>query len=154
MYDDGRKKISTSTWERCGEAVASLLSLSVQDTPVDGHGLDTWKNKGVYVASFLVSQRDIMDSLHRVLSTEDGDWKISYEPVEKRLKEGQEQFQQGNYLGFAKALYASVFASDKADYETGQELDNGKLGLTMERLDEATKRAVEMAEGAMGELGY
>jgi hypothetical protein len=151
FYDDGMKKINTSTWELCGEAVAKLLSLPIHSLQPS---LENWKNEGVYISSFLVSQRDILDSLHRVLGTTDADWKISYEPSEKRLKEGQEEFKQGNFLGFAKALYAGVMASDKADYETGHESDNEKLGLSKESLDEATKRAVGMAEGAMGELGY
>jgi hypothetical protein len=150
FYDDGRRKINTSTWEKCGEAVASLLSLPIHSSSSQP-SLSTYKNQPVYISSFLISQRDILDSLHRVLGTTDSDWKITYEPVEKRLKEGQEEFQQGNFLGFAKALYASVFASDKADYEA---VDNGRLGLTRERLDEATGRAVRMAEGEVGDLGY
>jgi hypothetical protein len=154
MYDDGKKKINTSTWEKCGEAVASLLSLPVQSSSPSELSLETWKNQGVYISSFLISQVDILNSLHRVLGTTDADWTITYEPVEKRLKDGKEEFAAGNMLGFAKALYAGVFASDKADYETGGELDNEKLGLSREELDNATRRAVGMAEGAMGDFGF
>jgi hypothetical protein len=155
MYDDGNKKINMSTWEKCGEAVAQLLSLPIK-TQEDGQvGLDTYKNSGVYISSFLISQRDILNSLHRVLGTSDADWSITYESIPKRLQDGKQEFDQGNMLGFAKALYAGVFASENADYETGNEgLDNGRLGLEKEELDGATRRAVEMAEGRMGELGF
>ena len=55
-------------------------------------------------------------------------------------------------LGFAKALYAEVFACDWGNYQTGRELDNEKVALEKEDLDEATKRAVEMAMGPMGDI--
>jgi hypothetical protein len=115
-------------------------------------GLETWRNEGLYISSFLLSQRDILESLHRVLGTTDQDWKITYEPVEKRLEDGKKEFKEGKMLGFAKALYAEVFAREWSDYETGRELDNGKVGLEKEDLDEATRRAVEMTMGPMGEI--
>jgi hypothetical protein len=153
MYDDGAKKVSMSTWDACGRAVAGLLSLPVEaGGAASGVGLEKWRNDGVYVSSFLVSQRDVLESLHRVLGTTDEDWTIRYEPVAKRMEDGRKEFAEGKMLGFAKALYAGVFASKESDYETGQELDNEKLGLEKEDLDEATKRAVQMAMGPMGDI--
>jgi hypothetical protein len=153
MYDQGEKKISMSTWDACGRAVAGLLSLPVKaDATKDGVGLETWRNQGLYISSFLISQRDILESLHRVLGTTDEDWKITFEPVEKRLEDGKKQFKEGKMLGFAKALYAEVFACEWGDYQTGRELDNEKVALEKEDLDEATKRAVEMAMGPMGDI--
>lgn len=74
MYNKGEKKISMSTWDACGRAVAGLLSLSVKaDATKDGIGLDSWRNKGLYISLFLVSQRDILESLHCVLGTTDED---------------------------------------------------------------------------------
>lgn len=55
-------------------------------------------------------------------------------------------------LGFAKALYAEVFACELGDYQTGRGLDNARVGLEKEDLDEATKRAVEMAMGPLGDI--
>ncbi|KAG9187322.1 tryptophan synthase beta chain [Alternaria panax] len=153
MYNDGKKKISLSTWDACGRAVAGLLSLPVKaDDAASGNGVETWRNEAVYISSFLVSQRDILESLHRVLGTKDEDWKITYESVDKRLEDGKEDLKEGKMLGFAKALYAEVFAAELSDYETGRELDSGKIGLEKEDLDEATRRAVEMAMGPMGDI--
>ncbi|KAF1829858.1 NAD(P)-binding protein [Decorospora gaudefroyi] len=148
LYGDGRKKVSVSTWERCGEGVASLLCLPV------GEGVARWKDKEVYVSSFLVSQRDMLESLHRVLGTTDAEWTISYEEPAERLRAGKEQFAKGEFLGFAKALYAAVFVDENADFETRRGVDNGALGLGSEDLDAATRRAVAMAEGEIGDLGY
>jgi uncharacterized protein YbjT (DUF2867 family) len=141
FYDDGLKKINTSTWGLCGDAVAAIL---------DGD-LDQWANKAVHVSSFLVSQRDMLDSLHRVLGTSDADWEIEYQGSEERVKEAMSELQAGNRMGFPKALYAKTFFADgRGDFETKYGLDNGKLGLKGEELDEATRRTVELVEAGFG----
>jgi hypothetical protein len=152
FYDDGNRKISTSTWEQCGRAVAGLLSLPESKAAGDGRpALQDWRNEGVYMSSFLLSQRDMLDSLNRVLGTSDADWTITYEPVEQRYRNGLAEMQAGDHKGFAKAMYARLFfASGEGDYETGQVLDNAKLGLPREDLDEATRRALEMVEKGFG----
>ncbi|KAF1850155.1 NAD(P)-binding protein [Cucurbitaria berberidis CBS 394.84] len=146
FYDDGTRKINTSTWDQCGRAVAALLSLPL--TKEGGNAaIQDYLNNGLYIASFLVSQRDMLDSLNRVLGTTDADWKISYEPVEERHRKGLEELGSGNGLGFVKAMYArGFFASGEGDYQTGHVLDNEKLGLPKEDLDEATRRAVAMSQ--------
>jgi hypothetical protein len=154
MYGDGERRVSMSTWEQCGRAVASLVSLPLRSEGNSDASIETWKNEGVYISSFLISQRDILNSLHRVLGTTDDDWNITYERVEERYQKGTEELQAGSFLGFAKAMYAKVFMSKESDYETGHELDNGALALPKEDLDEATRKAVKMAEGEMGDLGY
>jgi hypothetical protein len=144
MYDQGKKKINTSTWGLCGEAVARLLSLPEEE-------FKQFENKGVYVSSFLVSQRDMLDSLHRVLGTTDADWKIEYQPTRERYDEGLKEMKEGKRVGFAKALYAgSFFPQGKGDFETGFGLDNEKLKLQKEELDVATKKAIEMVDGGFG----
>jgi hypothetical protein len=153
LFGDGGKRVSVSTWKACGRAVAGLLSLPIRaDGVTGGVALERWRNEGIYISSFLVSQRDILESLHRVLGTTDADWTIRFEDVEKRLEDGKREFGEGKMLGFAKALYAGVFKSKESDYETGSELDNEKLGMEKEDLDGATKRAVEMAMGPMGDI--
>lgn len=106
FFDDGNTKIDVSTWDQCGRAVAGLLSL-----PESGASpaVTDWKNKPVYIHSFKVSQRDMLDSLNRVLGTTDKDWEIKYEPTAERYKEGLAELQQGVRTGFAKAMYSRVF---------------------------------------------
>ncbi|OAL52445.1 NAD(P)-binding protein [Pyrenochaeta sp. DS3sAY3a] len=152
FYDEGTRKISTSTWEQCGRAVAGLLSLpETKESGTDTPALQDWRNEGLYISSFLLSQRDMLDSLNRVLGTSDADWTIKYEPVGQRYADGLAEMQAGDHKGFAKAMYARLFfASGEGDYETEGGLDNGKLGLPREDLDEATRRAVGMVEKGFG----
>jgi hypothetical protein len=98
------------------------------------------------VDSFRVSQRDMLDSLHRVLGTTDADWEIAYEPAAKRVQDGMAELKEGKRRGFAKALYSDIFdaTNDASDFAATQQTATQILGLPKEDLDEATKRAVEM----------
>jgi hypothetical protein len=130
--------------------VKSLLSL-----PENGASpcLADWRNEPVYITSFNVSQRNILDSLHRVLGTTDADWQITYEPTAKRAKDGIEEFSRGIITGIGKAMYAKLFIRSRAgELELPKEPANKALGLPEEDMDEATRTAVEMAQGGWNPL--
>ncbi|KAL2167895.1 hypothetical protein VTG60DRAFT_682 [Thermothelomyces hinnuleus] len=150
FYDDGKTVVNVSTWDLCGRAVAALLSL-----PESGASpsVSDWKNEPLYIRSFQVSQRDMLDSLHRVLTTTDEDWEISYEPAAKRAQDGLEEFSRGLITGMAKNMYANLFIRSRAgELNYTKDLANDVLGLPKESLDEATKRAVEMVESGWNPL--
>lgn len=153
FYDDGKTHIPTSTWRQCGRAAAKLLSLKVlpDDENDQSVTLSQWRNKVLYISSFMVSQRDMLDSIHRVLGTTDSDWEIGYEPTDVRYKRGQELFKAGNLVGFGMAMYSRVFyPNGDGDYVSRHGVANKELGLPEESLDEATKLAIEMAEAEYG----
>ncbi|KPM45207.1 hypothetical protein AK830_g1322 [Neonectria ditissima] len=145
MFDDGKRILTVSTWEQCGRALVGLLSL-----PESGESpcVDDFKNDKVLINSFRVSQRDMLDSLHRVMGTTDSAWEITYESVEKRMQDGAEELKQGMRTGFAKILYGRAFDVTKknSDYAATSPMANEILGLPKDDLDEATKRAVDMVE--------
>ncbi|KAJ5757014.1 uncharacterized protein N7511_007196 [Penicillium nucicola] len=143
LFDDGDVKISTSTWPQVGRAVASLLSLPVS---ADGACLEKLRNQVVYVDSFTVSQRDMLDSVYRVTGTTKVDWKITAESAKERYEGGVEAMQKGDVVGFAKMLYTRVFYKDGSGDFSGKGTLNRVLGLPEEDLDEATKRAIERSE--------
>lgn len=152
FFDDGTRTVSVSTWDQCGRALAALLSLPESGaTPA----LADFRNKDVLINSFRVSQRDMLDSLHRVLGTTDSDWEISHESVAKRLADGAEELAKGVFTGFPKMLYASVFSptNQESDFAGTMELANDVLGLPKEDLDEATKRVVDMVAGGWSPFG-
>ncbi|TLD27641.1 NAD(P)-binding protein [Venturia nashicola] len=140
FLDDGNTRIDTSTWSQCGEALAALLSL-----PEGGASpsLSEWKNKTLYIKSFTVSQRDMLDSIHRVTGSSDDDWEISYESSKERYEEGLKEMQGGVWTGFVKVMYTRNFYPGQ---DGAKEFANQKLALPEESLDEATMRAVEMVE--------
>lgn len=153
FYDDGTTKINTSTWPQCGRAVASLWSLKVLPEDADDKSptLSLFRNGYAYISSFLISQRDMFESVLRVTGTSEKDWTIRYQDVKERYKEGLEQFQKGDMSGFGKLLYARVFYPDgSGNFEAKFGLHNDLLGLPKEDLDEATRVAVQMAEKGEG----
>lgn len=109
--------------------------------------LSQWRNKSVYVASFLVSQRDILGSVQRVTGTTDKDWEISYQPSKERWGNGVKALKEGNRQGFARAMHSRThFPNGDGNLQDKYGLANDALGLPKEDFDEATKRAVGMLE--------
>ncbi|KAK4124416.1 hypothetical protein N657DRAFT_655659 [Parathielavia appendiculata] len=144
FFNDGRRSITVSTWDQCGRAVAALLSL-----PESGASpsLADFRNRDVPIYSFRVSQRDMLDSLHRVLGATDADWEITYEPTAKRIQDGTAEMASGKLTGLAKVLlFRRVFdpSSATSDYAATAQTANEALGLPKEDLDEGGRRAVEM----------
>ncbi|KAJ6598133.1 putative isoflavone reductase family protein [Mycena vulgaris] len=149
FFGDGTQKINTSTWPQTGLAVARLLSLKV--SPDDANDtsptLSQFRNKPLYVSSFLLSQKDMFASVLRVTGTKESDWKIEHEAHEARYAAGVAQFKGGDMQGFGKLLYTRVFYPDGCgNYEARHGLHNDILGLPKEDLDEFTKIAAKRAE--------
>ena len=147
FYDDGKTKISVSTWLQCGKAIAALLSLPELKRDSE-FAVEDWKDKPVYISSWRVSQRDMLDSIHRVTGDSDGDWTIEYEATDKRYRDGQVELKNGDFKGFVKSMYARAFyPNGGGDFEVTRGLDNEKLGgLPRESLDEATARVLKMLD--------
>lgn len=147
FFDDGNTRINNSTMPQCGRGVANLLGLKIlpDDEGDDGSAcLSHYRNRFVYVSSFRVSQRDMLDSLVRVTDTALGDWKITREPSVERYEAGVEELKKGNFYGFAKLMCTRVFFQDgSGDFESSRGLQNGVLGLPEEDLDEYTKIALQ-----------
>ena len=155
LFDEGETRICTSTFPQVGRAIASLLSLKIHpDAEGDNSPcLDRFKNDHLYVSSFTISQKDMLESVLRVTQTSLGDWKVTKEPVQERYAAGVEQMMKGDRMGFVKALYSRVFyPDDSGNVEKTRGLQNEVLGLPKEDLDEYTKIAIQRAE-RMGKEG-
>ncbi|KAM3506675.1 hypothetical protein MY11210_007466 [Beauveria gryllotalpidicola] len=69
-------------------AAAAFLSLKV--LPEDEQDADVtvarWRNRPLFIKSFVASQRDMLDSLHRVLDTMDKDWTVDQVDAQRRAE--------------------------------------------------------------------
>jgi uncharacterized protein YbjT (DUF2867 family) len=142
LYDDGETKINVSTWDQCGRAIGALL-----DLPESGAkpSLADWKNGVVYSSSWKLSQRDMLDSLHRVLGTTDKDWTIEHKSSVEAYNTAMTDLSV--MTNFAQAIYSRIFRpTGDGDFESTRGLANEVLGLPKEDLDKHTKIAVEMVE--------
>ncbi|KAK0611706.1 putative oxidoreductase CipA [Immersiella caudata] len=141
LFDDGTARVTTSTWGQCGRAVAGLLALP------EGEIEKRFRNKAVYVGSFTVSQREMLDAVLKVTGTEEGEWEVRREESVGRYKRGLEELKGGDRFGFARAMYTRAFFQDGGGaFEVTRGLDNRVLGVEKEELEEAVRKAVEMVE--------
>jgi hypothetical protein len=143
LFDEENVKISTSTWPQVGRAVANLLSLP---RTAEGSCLEKFKDQVIYIDSFAVSQRDMLDSIYRVTGTTEADWKITKESAKGRYEGGVEAMQMGDHVEFCKMLYTRIFYTDGSGEFSGKGTLNSVLGLPKDDLDEATKRAIGRSE--------
>lgn len=149
FYDDGKTRINTTTWLQCGRAMTVLLSF--KELPDDENDtsptVSRWRNKPLWISSFFVSQREMLDSIQRVSGQTDADWTIEYEPSADRWKRGMESLKNGDRSGMATAMYARTFyPNGDGDIQSKGQLDNEVLGLPKEDMVEASRRAVELIE--------
>ncbi|KAJ7573706.1 putative isoflavone reductase family protein [Mycena floridula] len=152
FFDKGTQKVNTTTLPQTALAVARLLSLKVSPDDANDKSatLSQFRNKTLYVSSFLVNQKDILESILRVTGTKESDWKIGYEASEARYAAGLAVMKGGDRRGFVKALYSRVFYPDgSGNYEARHGLHNDILGLPKEDIDDFTKLAVKKADGPM-----
>lgn len=150
LFGDGNVPINVSTWAQTGRAVANLLSLKI--LPDDEHDesptISRWRNRPLHISSFKVSQRDMFASVLRVTGDKESDWTVTSEPVEKRFVEARKElFETGDRRVFGKMIYARNFFDDGSGlFETRYGgLDNERLGLPVEDLDEATAVGISMS---------
>lgn len=147
FFDDGETKITTSTWPQVGRAVAALLSLPIKpEGSCQEACLENFMNQVVYIKSFTVSQKDMLESALRVTGTKESDWTISKEPATERWANGLKEMQEGSRIGFAKMLYTRVFYQDGAGNIDHKGTLNSLLDLPTEDIDEATKIAIERSK--------
>ena len=144
LFDDGEVKISVSTWPQVGRGVAAMMSLPAEE-------LEKLKNKTIYINSFTLSQKDMLESVLRVTGDSIDDWSVTKEVATERFAASIEAMMKGDRMGFLKSMYTRVFYADgNGDYETGKGTSNALLGLPKEDLDEATKAAIKR----VGELPF
>ncbi|KAI2467491.1 NAD(P)-binding protein [Annulohypoxylon bovei var. microspora] len=148
FYDDGETKMNTTTWPQSGRAVAKLLSLPIEPEKEGGPSLSSYKNKFIYVSSFLLSQKDMFAAVLRATGTKESDWTIKYEDSVKRFQDAQKRLFGGDRTAFPTLLYSRTFYKDGVgNFEARRGgLANDILGLPQEDLNEATKIAIDRSE--------
>ncbi|KAF2826888.1 NAD(P)-binding protein [Ophiobolus disseminans] len=137
IYDSGDVKFNTATLGQVGRGVAALLSL-----PDDK--LDAYKNKPVYLRSFLITQREVLDSAIRAMGTKESDWEILKQEPEVAIKASRDAVAAGNPFAFVGEFYLAHMQEGRGgNYEEKAAKDAEVLGLKGESLDEVIKRVVE-----------
>lgn len=155
LFDAGETKIHTSTLEQVGRGVAALLSLPIHGPPTQNttNGnkpgyLEAYANTSISIASFHLSQRDMLDSILRVTHESVDDWDITQESSAERYARAAKKWEaeKKNPVDWITMMYTRIFFPDGSGNLGQESLMNDVLGLPAEDLDEATRRAVEIAK--------
>lgn len=125
--------------------MAAILSLPIT-TQGSLASLENLKNQVVYIKSFTVSQKDMLESVYRVTGTNEADWTITKESSSERYAQGTKEMYGGSREGFAKMLYTRVFYPDGCGDIEHKGTINALLGLPVEDIDAATLVAIDRAK--------
>jgi uncharacterized protein YbjT (DUF2867 family) len=136
LYNVGDAKFNTSTLSQVGRGVAALLSLPDEK-------LNAYKNGPVYLRSFEINQRDILDSAIRATGTKEADWEVKTQEPEEAIQASREAVAAGNMMAFVGEFYPSHMQEGRGgNYEAKAAKDAEVLGLEKENLDEVVARVV------------
>ncbi|KAL8867571.1 MAG: hypothetical protein Q9198_008466, partial [Flavoplaca austrocitrina] len=88
----------------------------------------------------------MLDSVLRVTKTGIEDWTVTKEKTKERYEKGMARMRSGDYSGLVLGMYSRNFFPDgSGNHSVTRGLDNEKLGLEKENLDEFTEVAVKQA---------
>ncbi|KAJ3494483.1 hypothetical protein NLG97_g4050 [Lecanicillium saksenae] len=153
LYDDGNTKVNVTTWEQCGRAIAGLAGL--KELPEDewdvAPTVSGFCNKPLYVSSFRLSQKDMLQSWKRVTGDRDEDWEVENENSQERFDRGIAMMKSDNALtarmGAGMASFVRMFfPGGDSNYKHTYALHNDSLGLPKESLDERTAFAKKLVD--------
>lgn len=100
----------------------------------------------MYVSSFTVSQKEMLESALRVTGTKANDWTITKKSSQERFANGLAAISRGDYAGYKKLSTRLFFPDGCGNFEHSKGTSNSLLGLPNEDIDEATKMAIECAK--------
>ncbi|KAF1847704.1 NAD(P)-binding protein [Cucurbitaria berberidis CBS 394.84] len=138
LYKGAEGKLNTTTQRKVGEGVSKLLSLPDAE-------LETFKNKPVYLSSFEINQREVLDSAIRVTGTKESDWKVVVRDADEVIAEARKEVAQGNHMAHIMEFYIThMKESSGGNYQAKATKDAEVLGLKDEEdLDDVVKAVVD-----------
>ncbi|KAH8731927.1 hypothetical protein GQ44DRAFT_698209 [Phaeosphaeriaceae sp. PMI808] len=134
-------KFSAATLGQVGRGVAKLLSLGEDE-------LEGFANRGLYVRSFSITQREIFHAAICATGTKEEDWEVKLEEPEDVVQASRDAVAAGNPFGFIwEFILAHMQKGRGGDYEEKAAKDAAIIGLESESLDEVVKRVTKELEG-------
>ncbi|KAK3698583.1 hypothetical protein LTR37_016910 [Vermiconidia calcicola] len=148
LWEDAGK-FNTTSREQVGRGIAAVLSLPIENKEDESASLQHYANNFVYISSFLVTQRQLFDSVLRATGTKEADWSVEESKIwgdEGRVADAQQKMAQGNFMAMGGLMYGFYMSGDKGgNYEEKAKKDREVLGLKEENLDAVVKEFVNSA---------
>lgn len=99
IFDDGSVKMNVSTLQKTGAGTAALLSLPEAD-------LAKYAGDFIYISSFHVSQKDILDSVIKASGVPESQWSISSSSAADAVAACKDAVAKGNGMKNIDLLFA------------------------------------------------
>jgi hypothetical protein len=95
-------------------------------------------NRAIFIASFTTTNNEVLAALEKASGKK---WDVVKVDSEKEIADGQEKRKNGDFMSsMAQNLCATWYTEGKgADYEKSPGLDNEKLGLPLEDLEQVCR---------------
>lgn len=138
LYTDGAP-FNTTTVSKVAEAIARCLALDPKTIDKE------FANGTLYVSSFRVSQPDLFQTVLRVTGTTEADWAIERKTTHDLIADGEKMVKDGDSAGKFKILFGGLFQSGMGGEYT-EKVQNGRLGLQEEDLEEVVKASAAAAK--------
>lgn len=124
-------------------AICRVLSLPISGGVEGKKDLSHYANKFIYLTSFLLSQKELLESVQRATKTSAKDWTIEHGSVEAYLARGGEKMSKGDFTGLFDMLFGTMYSKGHGgDFQSTRGVENGMLGLPEERLDDVMAKVV------------
>lgn len=136
LYNGGNTKMITTTIEATGKGTAGVLSLPEAE-------LAEYKNSALYLQSFRISQRDLLQSAFRITGTTETDWKIEVVDAAEAVKVANAEAAQGNHMAGLTAFFVNHLREGYGGDYGDKVGDMRKLGIGPEDLDRILKETIE-----------
>ncbi|KAJ6184420.1 hypothetical protein N7519_005721 [Penicillium mononematosum] len=125
LIDGGTSVFTATSLSTIGKALIAMLDHA-----------DETKNQYVFVSSFNVSQKDILDVVEKV----DGQkWTVKHDTSEKVIAEGKRRLAAGDFAGIIDLTRGGAFGKQALGDSRPYGLWDDKLGLPREDIEQAVK---------------
>jgi hypothetical protein len=128
LIDGGTAIFTSTSLSTIGKALITMLDHA-----------DETKNQYVFVSSFNVSQKDILDVVEKV----DGQkWTVKHDTSEKVIAEGKRKLAAGDFAGIIDLTRGGAFGKQALGDSRPYGLWDDKLGLPKEDIEQAVKNVL------------
>lgn len=137
IFDSGHTAWSTTTIDTAASTITKVLLKPIET-----------KNRPVYVASFTVSQQQVLSALEKASGSS---WKVETITSEAALKKGQELDNADHSEGLKWLILLLLYADDAdrgGNFEKAFPLDNKLLGLPVEHMPDVVERIIKQHQTA------
>lgn len=136
LYDEGQVKINTSTLSWVGISLARFFSMPEEF--VRKH-----RNNWIFFSSFLVSQRDVLESAKRVTGTTEADWEVVSVDAKLAAQEAKRNMEREDQMAVFSLLFALTFQEGYGSDFSDRLVDYSAMGLAPPALDTVVRELVE-----------